>query len=231
MGDIKKEPNVHAGHRDRMKDRYLESGAESFATHELLEMLLYYGIPQKDTNSLAHDMINRFGSLEGVISATPEELMLIPGIKKHAAVLISLVAEINRRCLTEKMSRRVLLNTQEKLEQYIKPILNMLSVEKLYALFLDNSLKLIKCVCISEGTVNANNPNVKKIVQSALHYNAANVIMAHNHPGGLAIPSKEDHATTHDIDVALRLMDIELIEHFIVAGDKCVPIKHCSRSF
>lgn len=231
MSDVKKAPNVHAGHRDRMRDRYLESGAESFATHELLEMLLFYGVPQKDTNSLAHDMINHFGSLEGVISATPEELMSIPGIKKHAAVLVSLVAEINRRCLTEKMSRRVLLNTQEKIEHYIKPILNMLSVEKLYALFLDNSLKLIKCVCISEGTVNANNPNIKKIVQSALHYNAANVILAHNHPGGLAIPSKEDHATTRDVDVALRLMDINLVEHFIVAGDKCAPIKHYSMSF
>ena len=231
MSDVKKAPNVHAGHRDRMRDRYLESGAESFATHELLEMLLFYGVPQKDTNSLAHDMINHFGSLEGVISATPEELMSIPGIKKHAAVLVSLVAEINRRCLTEKMSRRVLLNTQEKIEHYIKPILNMLSVEKLYALFLDNSLKLIKCVCISEGTVNANNPNIKKIVQSALHYNAANVILAHNHPGGLVIPSKEDHATTRDVDVALRLMDINLVEHFIVAGDKCAPIKHYSMSF
>ena len=107
----------------------------------------------------------------------------------------------------------------------------MLSVEKLYAMFLDNSLRLIKCVCISEGTVNSNNANIKKIAQSAIHYNAANVILAHNHPGGLAIPSKEDHATSHDIDVALRLMDVNLIEHFIVAGEKCVQILRCAVSF
>jgi DNA repair protein RadC len=223
--------NVHAGHRDRMKDRYLESGAESFATHELLEMLLFYGIPQKDTNSLAHDMINHFGSLEGVISATPEELMAIPGIKKHAAVLISLVAEISRRCETEKLNRRVVLDSQHKVEQYIKPILSMLSIEKLYALYLDNSMRLIKCVCIAEGTVNANNPNIRRILESAIHYNAANVILAHNHPGGLTVPSKEDRATTHDIDVALRLIDINLVEHFIVADDRCAPTLHFSSTY
>lgn len=231
MGNVTNNKNIHAGHRDRMKDRYLTSGADSFATHELLEMLLFYGIQQKDTNGLAHEMINHFGSLEGVMSATPEGLMVIPGIKKHAAVLLSLVSEINRRCETEKMSRRVLLDSQTKVEQYIKPILNMLSVEKLYALFLDNGMKLIKCVCISEGTVNANNPNVRKLLESALHYNAANVILAHNHPGGLAIPSKEDRVTTRAIDEALRMFDINLVEHFIVAGDRCAPMLHFSSSY
>jgi DNA repair protein RadC len=214
-----------------MKDRYLLSGAESFATHELLEMLLYYGIPQKDTNSLAHEMIRRFGSLDGVISATPEELMSIPGIKRHAAVLISLVAEINRRCEMEKMSTRPLLDTSTKVEQYIKPLFNNLSIEKLYALFLDNSLRLIKCVCISEGTVNANNPNIRQIVATAMNYNASNVMLAHNHPSGLAIPSREDIATTRDIDTALRLLQITLVEHFIVADGKCVPMVHNATKF
>lgn len=224
MDEIKTVKNVHAGHRDRMKDRYLESGAEGFASHELLEMLLFYGIPQKDTNSLAHDMIDRFGSLEGVISAKPEELMVIPGIKKHAAVLISLVAELNRRALIDKLTNRVLLDSQGKVEQYIKPFLSMLSIEKLYALYLDNSMRLIKCVCISEGTVNANIPSIRRIVELAIHNNAANVILAHNHPGGLTVPSKEDRATTRDIGEALRVVDINLVEHFIVADDRCAPM-------
>ena len=224
MDEIKKPQNVHAGHRDRMKDRYLESGAEGFASHELLEMLLFYGIPQKDTNSLAHDMINRFGSLEGVISAKPEELMAIPGIKKHAAVLISLVAELNRRALIDKMTHRVTLDTQERLEQYIKPFLSMLSIEKLYVLYLDNSMRLIKCACISEGTVNTNNPSIKKIVELAIQTNASNVVLAHNHPGGLTIPSREDMATTRDIREALRIVDVRLVEHFIVADDRCAPM-------
>ena len=231
MNEIKEVKNVHAGHRDRMKERYLVSGAKSFATHDLLEMLLYYGIPQKDTNSLAHDMINHFGSLEGVISSTPEELMTIPGIKKHAAVLISLIAEINRRCEIEKMSSRPLLNTSTKVEQYIKPFFDNLSIEKLYALYLDNGLKLIKCVCISEGTVNSNNPSIKSIVENAIKYRASGVMLAHNHPSGLAIPSKEDIATTRDIEVALRFVQVNLVEHFIVADGKCVPIKHCSTKF
>lgn len=231
MSDVKEVKNVHAGHRDRMKDRYLASGAESFATHELLEMLLYYGIPQKDTNALAHEMIDRFGSLEGVISATPSELMSIPGIKRHAAVLISLIAEINRRCEMEKMSGRILLDTSSKIERYVKPLLNNLSVEKLYALFLDNSLKLIRCECVCVGTVNANNPNIRQILSKAMEYSAANVILAHNHPSGLAIPSREDIATTRDIDLALRLVGVNFIEHFIVADGKCVPVLHCSTKF
>ncbi len=226
MDEIKTVKNVHTGHRDRMRDRYLESGADGFATHELLEMLLFYGIPQKDTNALAHDMIDHFGSLEGVISAKPEELMTIPGIKRHAAVLISLVAELNRRSLTEKLTRRVTLDSQSKIEQYIKPFLSMLSIEKLYVLYLDNSMKLIKCVCISEGTVNTNNPSIRRIVELAIQNNAANVILAHNHPGGLTVPSKEDRATTRDIGEALRLVDVNLVEHFIVADNRCAPMLH-----
>lgn len=231
MDEIKSTKNVHAGHRDRMRDRYLEGGAVSFASHELLEMLLFYGIPQKDTNALAHAMIDHFGSLEGVISATPEELMSIQGIKKHAAVLISLVTEITRRCEMEKLSTRMLLDTDTKVEQYVKPLLVNLSIEKLYALLLDNSLRLIRCVCISEGTVNANNPNIRDIAATAFRHNASGVILAHNHPSGLAIPSKEDLAMTRDIEVALRLLQINLVEHFIVADGKCVPIKHCSTRF
>ena len=226
MDENKALKNVHAGHRDRMRDRYLESGAEGFASHELLELLLFYGIPQKDTNALAHEMIDRFGSLEGVISAKPEELMAIPGIKRHAAVLISLVAELNRRALIDKMTHRVILDSQGKIEQYIKPFLSMLSIEKLYVLYLDNSMKLIKCICISEGTVNANHPSIRRIVEIAIQNNAANVILAHNHPGGLTVPSKEDLATTRDIGEALRLVGIHLVEHFIVADDRCAPMIH-----
>ena len=218
--------NVHAGHRERMKDRYLESGADGFATHELLEMLLYYGIPQKDTNAMAHEMIERFGSLEGVLSASANELMSIPGIKKHATVLISLVAEIKRRCDIENTSNRRILDTQTKIEAYIKPLFSMLGVEKFYALFLDNSLRLIKCVCISEGTVNSSNANVRKIVEEAIFYNATNVILAHNHPNGIAVPSGEDKATTKNISEVLRCINVNVLEHFIVANDRCSPILH-----
>jgi DNA repair protein RadC len=229
MSDTNKKEQIHSGHRNRMKSKYLQGGADAFKSHELLEMLLFYCVPRKDTNELAHIIINHFGSLEAVFSASESELMKISGIKENACVLISLVRELNRRCELEKVSDIKKFDTQVKFEEYLKPIFAMQNVEKLYMMMFDNSMRLIDSAFISEGTVNANMFNVRTMVEKAYNAHAANVVIAHNHPNGRALPSQNDIDTTHDLDAAFRIMGINLCEHFIVADNKCVPILHRAR--
>ena len=224
MSETKKPTHPHGGHRGRMKDKYMQNGADGFASHELLEMLLFYCVPRKDTNELAHEMIERFGSLEGILSAKDHELMQVSGIKQNACALISLVRDINKRCEIEKTKDIRVFDTQDKIEAYLTPIFSMLNVERLYMMCFDNSMRLISCDFISEGTVNASIFNIRNMVEKAYNVHAANVIIAHNHPNGRAIPSPNDMDATCDIDAAFRIMGINLCEHFIFADGKCVPI-------
>ena len=177
---------------------------------------------------MAHNLLNHFGSLEGVFSASPEELGSIPYIKKNASVLISLVREINRRREMEKLQKSTPFKTKAQIDEYLLTLYNDLSIERLYALLFDNSMRLIECVAVSDGTVNATNINVRTIVERALFKRASNVVIAHNHPEGRPIPSKHDIAATHDMDAALRIMGINLVDHFLVADGKCVSLRNFS---
>ena len=225
--DVKPE-NVHKGHRNRMRAKYLVSGADSLPTHELVEMLLFYCIPQRDTNELAHQMLDRFGSLDGLLSASPEELSSISGIKETGSVLISLVNELNRRRELEKAEPPKTFDDSATIGAYLIALFNKINTERFYLILLDNSMRHIETVCISEGSVNANNFNIRKIVEQAFFRHASNVIIAHNHPGGRVIPSMFDIDTTRDLNAALSLVGINLVEHFLVAEDKYTTLLHRS---
>ena len=223
-----KQENIHKGHRNRMRAKYLSSGAESMPTHELLEILLFYCIPQRDTNELAHQMLERFGSLDGLLSASPEELSSVPGIKESGSVLISLVNELNRRRELEKAEPPKVFDDANAIGSYLVALFSNLNTERFYLILLDNSMRHIETVCISEGSVNANDFNVRRIVEQAFFRHASNVIIAHNHPGGRTIPSMSDIDTTRDLNAALRLVGINLVEHFLVADDKYTTLLHRS---
>lgn len=211
---------VHDGHREKMRQRYLNSGLDSFAEHEALELLLFYAIPRKDTNVLAHQMIERYGSLYGVLSAPVEDLVKFPGVGERTAVLLRLAPEIYRKARLDAASRDMPLNSVERVGAYLLERFIGERNEVVYQLCLDRKGKLLACKRLAEGGLTATALNIRSVVENAALTAASAVILAHNHPSGVALPSAEDLATTRQIQLALDAIGIPLADHIIVAdGD------------
>lgn len=215
----------HDGHRQRLRERFMAEGLDNFTQEQVLELLLFYGIPRIDTNEIAHDLIAHFGSLSQALDAPVKELMKVPGIGENAAVLLHLISETSRYYQINRMMHEKVLNTMEKCAQYLIPHFVGRRNETVFLLCLDAKCKLLCCREISEGTVNAAGVSVRKVVEAALAVNATSVIMAHNHPSGVAVPSAEDVLTTQRIAEALRTVDIILADHIIVSDDDYVSIR------
>ena len=203
----------------------MAEGLDNFTQEQVLELLLFYGIPRIDTNEIAHDLVSHFGSLSQALDAPVKELMKVPGIGESAAVLLHLISETSRYYQINRMMHEKVLNTMEKCAQYLIPHFVGRRNETVFLLCLDAKCKLLCCREISEGTVNAAGVSVRKVVEAALAVNATSVIMAHNHPSGVAVPSAEDVLTTQRIAEALRTVDIILADHIIVSDDDYVSIR------
>ncbi len=214
----------HGGHRGRLKSRFRNEGLDSFADHEILEMLLFFSIPQMNTNDIAHDLIARFGSLEGVFEADYDELKTVNYIKDNSAVLIKFVAGIARRYSIGKVKDDICFDTVEKIGRYLRAKYLTIPCERVYMMMFDNSMHLIECAHIVDGAVNCASITTRVMAQKALLKNASNVVIAHNHPNGLAIPSNEDIEISSMLDTAFGLVGVNMLEHIIVAGDKFTPI-------
>ncbi len=212
--------NLHEGHRQRLKERFIKNGLEGFENHNILELLLFYSIPRNDTNEIGHKLLNTFGSLSNVFDASIEELCKVDGIGLHSATLIKLIPDICSIYNIDKTENVKIVNSTNKAGEFFVPrFIGKLS-EEVHIMLLDDKKKVIKCEMISKGTVNASAISIRKIASSALNNNATGVIIAHNHPGGVALPSSKDILTTKRIFNALNLMDIQLCDHIIVAdGD------------
>ena len=211
---------IHDGHREKMRRRFLGGGLEHFADHEALELLLFYAIPQKDTNPIAHALLERFGSLSQVLDAPVEELKKVPGISDHAATLLRLATELARFYQVDTARRTEVLTSLDACGAYLVPRFFGRKVETVFLLCLDAKCKLLCCREIGEGSVNAASISVRKVVEAALSANATTVVLAHNHPSGVALPSADDVQTTRRIAAALSAVEVQLIDHIVVAeGD------------
>ena len=209
---------MHQGHRGRMRKKLLENGPRCFADHELLEVLLYYAIPRRDTNELAHRLLEQFGSLQGIFSAPVEDLEAVPGMGEQAAFLLALVPQIWQRSLQQTPER--ILNSVDKCGDYFVGLLSGSRREMLWQVCLDGKGKVLSSRCLAEGDVSMAAVSVRQVVEYALRAGAVGVVLAHNHPSGVALPSQEDIATTRLIRDALRTMNIQLVDHIVVAdGD------------
>ena len=208
---------VHDGHRDRMRRRFLANGLNGFADHEVLELLLYYAIPRGDVNPLAHALADRFGSLSGVLAAPAELLAQVEGVGERTAMLLRLVPQIAQMARLADMEREVALNTREKIGDYLLELFSRERNEAVYQVCLDGKGKLLACRRLGEGSASAVNLDVRKIVQNAIVFCACSVILAHNHPSGVALPSQEDHTATLRVKEALASIDVKLEDHIIVA--------------
>lgn len=212
--------SIHKGHRDRLKARFLEEGLDNFTDIQVLELLLFYAIPQKDTNPIAHELLHHFGSLSRVLEADVEELKKVPGISDHSATLLSLVTQIGRYYQVDCAQRVEVLSTLDACGAYLVPYFFGRSNETVFLLCLDAKCKVLCCKEVGEGSVNSASISVRRIVETALSANATTVILAHNHPSGVALPSTEDVQTTRRIAAALQAVEVHLADHIVVAeGD------------
>ena len=224
-------PSIHKDHRRRMKERFLQQGLDGFTEVQALEFLLFFCIPQGDTNELAHQLINRFGSLSQVLDAPVEELKSVSGIGDHSAILLQLMNQMPRYYLVNKMQQERILNTMEDCARYLQPMFHGRKVETVFLLCLDAKCKVLSCREVGEGSVNSAAISVRRIVETALREGASTVVLAHNHPSGIAVPSPEDIQTTRRIAAALQAVEIALADHIVVADDDYVSMAQSGYRF
>lgn len=216
--------SIHKQHRKRVKERFRQEGLDHFDELHVLELLLFYGIPQGDTNPLAHELLNRFGSLAQVLEAPVEELEKVAGVGEHVSTLLTLTRDISRYYTKNRVGVCQILHTTTQCGEYMVPYFIGRRDETVYLLCLDAKCKVICCKEVGSGSVSAASISVRKIVETALGVNATSVVLAHNHPSGLALPSQEDILTTKRVAVALDAVGILLADHVVVADDDFVSL-------
>lgn len=216
--------SIHTGHRDRLKKRFLQQGLDGFTDIQALELLLFYSIPRKDTNPIAHRLLDRFGSLSQVLDAAPEELAQVQGISENSAVLLSLINQMGRLYLVDRARREQVLPTIEDCARYLRPYFYGRMVETVFLLSLDAKCKVLSCKEMGEGGINSAGISIRKVVETAIREGASTVVLAHNHPSGIAIPSPEDVQTTRRLAAALQSVEIVLADHIVVAEDDYVSM-------
>ena len=216
--------NIHAGHRERLRKTYTQSGLSAFHDHQALELLLTYAIPRIDVNPLAHALIQRFGSLRGVLEANIRDLMEVKGIGEQAAILLSLSGRIYDYATGLALSHTPLSNPSDAM-LYCKTLLSQEKNETCYVICLDFRGCVLHTALLSRGTVAQTAVFPRNIVELAIRYHASSVILTHNHPSGNVEPSKQDRKLTQDIILALNAVGASLYDHIIVGKDRAYSLK------
>lgn len=211
-------------HRERVKERFVTEGLDHFDALHALELLLFYAIPRKDTKPVARELLNRFETFHGVLEASPEELEEVPGVGKNVVTFLKLTLEAGRYYDTSRTKNIKILRNSAEYGEYLMGHFKGRSNETVYMLCLDAKCKLLCCRLLGEGDVVSINLPFRRVVEIALNVKATTVVLAHNHPSGVAIPSQEDVAVTMQLRQALRVMGIDLADHIIVADDEYVSM-------
>ncbi|MBE7002063.1 MAG: DNA repair protein RadC [Ruminococcaceae bacterium] len=216
--------SIHDGHRERLKERFRKEGLDNFDELYVLELLLFYCIPRVDTNPIAHKLLDHFGSLTRVLDAKAEELEKVEGVGKNVATFLSLITQVGRFYQVKRSQTGEILRSIDQCGNYLVPYFFGREQETVFLLCLDAKCKVICCKMVGEGSVNSANVPVRRVVEMALAANATTVVLAHNHPSGLAIPSADDIQTTHRIATALDAVEITLADHIVVSRDDYVSM-------
>ena len=216
--------NLHDGHRQRLKDRFRNEGLDHFEDRHVLELLLGYSIPRKDTAPVAKALLRHFGSFTQVMEASVEELKNVDGVGDHTATLIALTTAVGRYYSVMRANSVEVLDSTTKCGRYLMHRFFGRRNETVFLLCLDAKCKVLCCREVGEGSVNSANIPVRRVVEMALAANATSVVIAHNHPSGLALPSPEDVHTTKRLARALDAVEITLADHVIVADGDFVTL-------
>ena len=215
----------HTGHRERMKAEFLARGLEGWPDHRVLELLLFYTIPQGDVNDLAHELVERFGSLAGVLDASVEELKKVKGVGDHSAVFLRMLPAVLGRYQGARTRLSAIINSPEEAYAWLEPYFFGARNEMVYVLCLDGKRQVLGVRKVAEGSIELAEVNTRRIAEEAIGLRAAQIYVAHNHVSNLAIPSQADWLTTDTLRGALRPIGIELIDHLVFVDGDMVSLK------
>ncbi len=218
--DDKEKNNLHDGHRARLRERFRTNGFNGFNDHQIIELLLFYCCPRKDTNELAHILINRFGGIAGIFDAEYEELISVSGISENAATLFKIIPKVLPVYYNSRSNGET-YDDFDKLKELFRPYFVGLKHEEFRIACFDNKLRILKNVLISAGGPSSTPMELRKITEEVIRSNAAALAIAHNHPKGVPSPSAADAAVTRTINDAMKAIDIKLLDH-IIAGESSV---------
>lgn len=217
----------HSGHRQRMRERFGKEGLDGFAAHEVLELILFYAIPQRNVNPLAHSILNHFGSLHAVFEADASELRKVDGVGEYAASLLSLFSQVAKRMELSRSGDKVQMSNRETAERYCINLLSGLKQEHFYAICLNGQMQVIHNALISRGSINEVQAYPRLVANEVLKHNAHSVLLCHNHPAGSVIPSHSDLETTRQLSSLLMSIEVIMADHIIVAGNKALSMVGC----
>jgi len=216
--------NIHEGHRQRLLESYYSAGLSGLSQVEMLELVLTFAIPRKDVNGLAHQLLARFGSFHNVLDTPLPVLLQVEGMTRRAAALLRLIPQLWAQYDIDRNRSGVAYSRTEELSRLLLPRFRGVREESAWLLCLDAKYKFLDCRQICTGSVNSLSMSVRRVVETALAVNASVAVLAHNHVSGIALPSQEDIETTRRLEVALKLVDVTLADHLIVANEDYVSL-------
>lgn len=219
--------NPHAGHRSRLKKEFLARGLEGWSDHRVLELLLCYAIPQGDTNSLAHRLVEAFGDLSGVLDAAPEALKAVVGMGEHTTVLMKLIPQVAGRYLAQTTGTRAgeTATGPRDYARWFYPYFTGAVRERFCLLSLDSRRKVLGVDLVGEGELAQVGVSNRRVLEAALKHNARCVVLAHNHVGAYAKPSADDVFSTRALTSVLEQVHIELLDHLVFSGEEFVSMR------
>jgi DNA repair protein RadC len=207
-----------AGHRQRLREKFLDQGIEAFTDSEVLELILTLGTPRKDCKEPARKLLAAYGTLAHVLELSQPELRKTHGLGDNNTFAIHFIHAVARRYLRQRLKDKQYISSSRDISDYLVHAMRDLKKEVFWVMFLDASHGIIDSEFLAEGTINSNTIYPREVIKKALEYNAAAVVLAHNHPSGKILPSPEDRRLTKNLYVALSYVTVTVLDHFIVGG-------------
>ncbi len=216
---MSKTDNPNSGHRQRLKDKFVNSGARGLHDYELIELLLTFAIPRRDVKPIAKSLIKRFKSYKGVMDATIDELKTVDGMGDNSAALLNLIKASATYYLEENIINKNYVKSPEEVINYLKVALSGEKIEKFLALFLSAKNEILGLEVLHEGTIDQTKIYPRKALEEAFKHNARSIIFVHNHPSGDPTPSESDKMITRNLEIAAQSVDIKVHDHIIIGRD------------
>jgi len=214
--DRKDWQNRGAGHRQRMREKFMDHGLSVFTDDEILEMLFSFGTPRQDCKERARETRRHFGSLAAALEASPDELQQIRGVGPNNIFALRFIHEVARKFLQTRLKGRTYITAADDLVDYLSHACSFLDREVFVVTFLDTKHGIIEVEQLFEGTLSASVVYTREVMKKALEHNAAALVLAHNHPSGFTEPSPEDRAITRKLYLAAQTLDINVLDHIII---------------